>query len=669
MGNGNSTQRRRGVTASRARLTHALTIAGLKTQAALADRIAEIEGLETAPKDAVSRAFRELAVDPQTLERIAQALGVEAYTLYKSADEEPLLQPVHAVAANQGRRWPVLVAATIVGLLGVGWWLQTDDEPPGVEEAASPLAIPQLDLGATTLVVMPLNGDEGDVLGHAVREKLAETYSVANDSANVLARSLDPVSVADKLRADAVLDGEIVTVGRLAGLRFYLYSRGVRRQIWGESHPLVALDANRGGIADRATLAVRRATGYPVPAGELSPHFPLAPVQDDYLEGEFQLDRPSNELNIKRAQSRFEAALRQDSNYARAHAGLCQTLLEEHWMSDEARALKDAALACGQAVQLNPDDQVVAAAHAHYLRRTGRTEEAIALYETVVREHPLDASAWTGLASALLQAYRQSGEPGLLASAKQAARMAANVDPLVWKSLFALGTMEYFDANVSGAISATAEALARDKNEYVAANLGTFYLCDGDYEKAVDAYLLAQQLAPGSYVGDEFLGSAYYFMGNFAESARLRKRAIDSISTGDPEIHEMWGNLGDAYRQLGQTRSAVDAYLHAAEIAERDHLRGTAPAADRAALAYYYTVLRSLDEELVPPAIEDNLRNELPDIGTSLVSATAHRRMAQTWLLRGNIDKAKESLQKATATCRGYAGLPDLQILAKKGKD
>ena len=55
--------------ASRAKLAHALTEAGLKTQAALAERIADIEGLDAAPKDVVNRVFRELPVDPTTLER------------------------------------------------------------------------------------------------------------------------------------------------------------------------------------------------------------------------------------------------------------------------------------------------------------------------------------------------------------------------------------------------------------------------------------------------------------------------------------------------------------------------------------------------------------------------------------------------------------------------
>lgn len=82
-----STRRRRGVSASRIRLTQALAEADLPrpTQAALAERIADLEDLDSAPKDMVSRVFREQPVDPQSIERVARALGVAAHTLYKTS--------------------------------------------------------------------------------------------------------------------------------------------------------------------------------------------------------------------------------------------------------------------------------------------------------------------------------------------------------------------------------------------------------------------------------------------------------------------------------------------------------------------------------------------------------------------------------------------------------
>jgi tetratricopeptide (TPR) repeat protein len=333
-------------------------------------------------------------------------------------------------------------------------------------------------------------------------------------------------------------------------------------------------------------------------------------------------------------------------------------------MDSEERALNDASLACGQAVQLDPDDRVVAAAHAHFLQRTGRDKDAVTMYQKTIQRHPKDAAALTGLASSQLEMYRESGDREMLLSAKATARRAAEVDPTVWKPLFALATMEWFDGNVAAAIEASEAALQRNENEYLLANLGSFYLCDGALESARDAYLRARKLNPQSYVGDEFLGQVHYFLGNFELSAELRQKAIDSVANGNPEIHEMWGNLADSYRQSGDKEKAIADYVRAAEIAERDYLRGTAPVADQAARAYYYTMLARLDPELVPRSVLNAINHELDTIAAQLVSASALRRMAQTYLERGETSKARATLERATASCKGYAKLPDLAPLS-----
>jgi tetratricopeptide (TPR) repeat protein len=664
----NATQRRRGVRASRAKLVHALAEAGFRTQAALAERIADIEGLDSAPRDVVNRVFRELPADPTTVERIARALDVDAHTLYKTADEEsgPPAAAEEAATAPDAGKWRYAWSGVIVVLLVVAAFvLWRFGRGPAVTELASAetqAAVTALSMGTPTLAVMPLVDDTNGTFATALRDALARDFNVASPTAAVLMRSQDPAEVATRLRTDAVVDGDFRQVGRLTAVRVYLFKGGVRQQVWADSVPAVALQQSLATIATETALAVRKAVGMPVPRGAVG-HFPLAPVQDDYLQGEFYLDEPSNELNIKRAQTRFEAALRQDANYARAHAGLCQALLEEHWMDNEERALNDASLACGQALQLDADDAVVAAAHAHFLGLTGRNEEAIALYERTIAAHPADAAALEGLASSELFAFRESGERQWLQRAKTAARQAADVDPYVWKPLFSLATMEWFDGDVTAAIAASEDALARNENEYVLANLGSFYLCDGALEKARDAYTRARDLNPQSYVGDEFLGQAYYFLGDFERSAQLRQKAIDSVSSGNPEIHEMWGNLGDSYRQSGETDKARAAYVRAAEIAERDYLRGNAPVGDQAARAYYYTVLASLDPDAVSATVLGTIDDEIDGIAGELISASSLRRMAETYLLRGETGKALAALERATAMCRGYALLPDLAEL------
>lgn len=114
-------QRIRGVRASRVKLNHAMAEAGIKTQAALAERIADLEELESAPKDLVSRVFRGKWVEPASLERVARALNAAAHTLYLSRDETDDLPAIPVIpelvapaspAPTRGR-W---IAAGCIGL-------------------------------------------------------------------------------------------------------------------------------------------------------------------------------------------------------------------------------------------------------------------------------------------------------------------------------------------------------------------------------------------------------------------------------------------------------------------------------------------------------------------------------------------------------------------------
>lgn len=183
--------RRRGVIASRLKLNAALTAAGFRTQAALAERIAELEGLDNAPRDAVNRAFREQPVDPQTLERIAQALGAEAWTLYRTADEAKVADPPEPASRV---RMPLAAGAAFiaVAVLGAAWWLGRDTGSGNADAGShEPAVVAALGLGTPTLVVMPFAGDEEDRIGRALRAALGDTFSVATDSANVLAASLE----------------------------------------------------------------------------------------------------------------------------------------------------------------------------------------------------------------------------------------------------------------------------------------------------------------------------------------------------------------------------------------------------------------------------------------------------------------------------------------------
>jgi len=160
--------KRRGIRASRARLEHALAESDLaqKTQIALANRIADLEELETIPRDLVSRIFREQPVDAQSIERVARALGVQAETLYgedRNGDPGPPLSDPRPRPAGPRRGWLAGVAAVVAAGLFAGFLLTspvTVDLRCRLEERLSPPTTPPDRLG---VVVARFEGQGGDM--------------------------------------------------------------------------------------------------------------------------------------------------------------------------------------------------------------------------------------------------------------------------------------------------------------------------------------------------------------------------------------------------------------------------------------------------------------------------------------------------------------------------
>ncbi len=636
--------RKRGVQASRAKLNHALNKQGLRSQAALAERIAEQHELERAPKEMVSRAFREQPIDHTSLERIAQALDTPAYELMLSSDEVDAQVPAIEQASNSHTSsrvmWVGLVGA-IAALLVVGTLVFNR----GVDTRVS-----------YDSVVVRSIGDSGAAgLVSTLRTRLAEETRVA--SATAAAYDEIPSDLVERLRVDAVIDIDLVVQRRMAGVRVFVYSQGQRQLVWMDSAPRVAL----AGLEDEFAAAIKQAI---LVGKTLS--LEAIQAQDDYLLGEYYLDEPSSELNIKRAESRFQAALRVLPDYAVAHAGLCQALLESYWMMDESRMLEDAGIACLRAKQLDDADPLIEVANAHLSRRRGQLDKSLEVYERVVRDYPHYPSAHQGLAAALLDKYREAGEGSYLEAAARASEAAGTLDSQLWKPYFNLGLMAWFQGDIEGAIAANEKGLARHQNEMLLANLGSLYVCVGAFDKARDAYIRADQLAPESYVGREFLGMIYYFLGDYAASIKSRREAIEAIASGAPELHEMWGYLADAHLAHGETEAAVEAYRRAVDIAERDYVTGYSPVTDNAHRAYYYLRLEALAPETVEKSTLRLIQADLDNIDAQQIESAGHRRMTQIWQLVGDQSKARASLAKATQPCTGYAQLPEFAGLRQE---
>ena len=96
----NNKNRARGVKASPLKLRAALNAKGLKSQAEVAEAIRQKEGLVKPPRTLVGRVFRSEAVDPVSIERVAQVLDVEAWSLYLDSSEKALFSTNTGATAN-----------------------------------------------------------------------------------------------------------------------------------------------------------------------------------------------------------------------------------------------------------------------------------------------------------------------------------------------------------------------------------------------------------------------------------------------------------------------------------------------------------------------------------------------------------------------------------------
>jgi tetratricopeptide (TPR) repeat protein len=668
--------RQRGVRASRARLEQALAEAGLKTQAALAERIADLEALDTAPKDLVSRVFRERPVDPQTLERVARALGVGAHTLYRNSTDAALTPAPGAArrpASGMRPAWFALPALAAVLLVAAVVFLRAGQQPaaPAPQSAGAPAAdkpaqtAPAAPQDAPlSVALLPIAGDMSGALDGALRARLEGDYGLTSPAAAMLLEQPDARLAAERLQVDAVLAGEVEVVGRFAALKIYLLRAGERRLLWADTVPAKAL----GRRAEALAAATARALGIALGHSDATPrHFPAEDALEDYLAGRTHLDQSRTELNVKRALTRFESALRRSPDYPAAHAGLCEALVQQSILGREVRLLADAEQQCFRALQLDPAQPEALVAWGNVLRKTGRLDEADEAFGRVLAEHPQHTDALLGRAELALERFRVEGDPARAREAVAHARSAVEVEPDFWKAPYVLGRMLYFTDDVAGAVAAVEAAKALDPNEHVLSNLGTFQFCLGDHEAALENYLAAKAAAPEFYVGDLHLGVVHYFLGRYEESGRLFEQALQAAEQdGRPEDHRVWANLADARRHAGADEAAREAYARAAALAERDVAQGVDVANTRAHLAYYYTALLTLQPSGAGPEEWAPVDAELAAAAEAASEAEAYTRLASAFVMRGRLEPARELYRRVTARCHGFGASPDLAVLHRE---
>jgi serine/threonine-protein kinase len=459
---------------------------------------------------------------------------------------------------HRGRTLALAAAGGIAVLAALYAWRRIPAAP------AAPAAA-----GPIRLAVLPFesvgdSGDRtfGDGMSEAILDRLANLPRLSvMGRASVLrypSSGQTPLEFARALGVEYVLNGTVRWATTPGGTREVRISPELIRiadgtRVWGEPYegPLADVFALQGSVAQRVAAALRVALG----AGEqaLVRGAPTADVEAyrSYLLGRQILG--TRWWAGEEAVRHFESAIRRDSAFARAYAGLSIAYSlawdfgDRTWPRDtvygRARAAARRALAL---------DSTLSEAHTALGRLLDAGDwdwrGAEVEFRRALALDSADASARQWYVMHLLGLGR-TGE------ALREARTAVRFDPLTPLTINALGLAFWFDGQPDSAIRVFREVLAWDSTGSVVPNLMGVYGTEG---RAREAEALVQRWPAILRRGDTYVLIARVRAGEPVRAEALRSVREDITKpSGSQERRPSFTILAGGYALLGERDSAL----------------------------------------------------------------------------------------------------------------
>ena len=299
-----------------------------------------------------------------------------------------------------------------------------------------------------------------------------------------------------------------------------------------------------------------------------------------YLRGRGLMARYDVGGNVDKAIASFTEAVRQDSKFALAYAGL-----GEAWWRKSALGDKEAARLAREnaesAVQLDPNLALVHSVLGGVYSDAGMTPEAIAEFQKAMQLSPGNAEAPRQLAAI----YASSGR---FQDAEALYLQAIKSRPTDWYGHYLLGIFYYQRERYPESEESLnrAKALTPD-NDLVSRNLGAIYRMHGKYKEAIEEFQHTLKIRTNALTYGALAGT-YFYEHRFAEAVTAGEAALDLDSTD----YRYWGNLGAYYKSApGNEAKSAPALRRAVELGLKVQETRPTDVSVRANLAEYYARL------------------------------------------------------------------------------
>ena len=524
-----------------------------KLRAALGDDAGEPRYIETIPR----RGYRFIGTieAPQaptlTTSPEPPAPEVELAPTPPAASASEPAAAVPAAAAPQARRrgsWVWWLAMLVLAALALGTWSLRQQPTRAAESIAvlpfKPLqpeaADPALELGMADTLITQLSR----IPGLRVAPLTAAT--------SLDSRGREPLAAGRALGVDAVLEGSLQVDQQRLRVSARLLRVADGHALWSGNfdEPMASLFELQDAVARKVVMALAVQLSADQAQRVTRPATRNMAAYQHYVNGLYLWQR-----RAPGAAAQFEAALREDPQYAQAWSGLAGALAAQavYGYAPPQAVFPRAKQAALQAIALDPALAQARGALAHvlvqYERRYWEGEQE---YLRVLSLEPSDANTWMRLA--LVRAML-----GRLDEAQADMTHARDLEPMNLAFATNVGLILYLKRDYAAAAKELNRVLELDPAaDQARALLARVLLVQGDAEGALREFQQQQRPVPG---GDGDLGRAYAHAGRVeeakAEIERLQLRAKAGYGVAY-DIAGIYAGLGDVASACESLQRAVD---------------------------------------------------------------------------------------------------------------
>ena len=459
----------------------------------------------------------------------------------------------------------------------------------GVQEAKHVAGLPALEQGKY-VAVLPFRvlGDRAslgyvaDGIAEALTAKLfglSGVHVVANPAAKEPDLTQPLEGIARNFGVNLLVTGTIQGSGENMRVTANVDDVSGGRRLWsgvftGASQSLLTVEDDM-----YAKIVTAIGSGTPNEGTGSSTQHPTENVEayDLYLRGREMMRNEQNTKEIETALQLYEEALKKDSAFALAYAGIADASLGMYGNKKERFWANKALAAAKQAQQINDSLPEVHLAMGSVYLGTGRFVEAVEEMKRAVELAPNSDEGYRRLATA----YLRSGQKN---EAIDAYQKAIQIGPYYWANYNSLGLAYYELGDYDKALTALQRiAELAPEISFGYENVGVVYFSQGKFKESIPYFQKALAIMPNPVLYSN-IGTAYFYLERYAESVPMFEKAVAM----NPNEEMLTGNLADAYRWNGQKEKSLATYDKAIALAYKELQVNPRNAETMGDLACYY---------------------------------------------------------------------------------